>query len=45
MKKELNIKQLIFAEFIKLELIEQAVQYAKDAELTDEEQQEALKNK
>lgn len=43
MEKTLTIKQMIFAEFIRLELIEQAIEYAKEAELTDEEQQEALK--
>ena len=41
--EELKIKQMIFAEFIKLELIEEAIAYAKDANLTTEEQQEALK--
>lgn len=42
MEKELNIKKMIFAEFIRLGLIEEAIKYAKDAALTDEEQQEAL---
>lgn len=45
MKNELNIKQKIFAEFIRLELIKEALEYAKNANLTIEEQQNALKNK
>ena len=44
MTTELDIRQQIFAEFIKLNEIEKAIQYAKDSELTEEEQVQALEN-
>ena len=42
MTKELDIRQQIFVELIKLNEIEKAIQYAKDSELTKEEQVQAL---
>ena len=42
MQKELNIKQKIFAEFIKLDLIDEAIKYVRDSGITYEEQVEAL---
>ena len=44
MEKKLNIKQMIFSEFLRLELIEQAIEYAKEAELSEDDQYEALIN-
>ena len=43
MKKELDIRQQIFVEFIKLNEIEKAIQYIEDSGLTEEEQKQALK--
>lgn len=43
--RELDIRQQIFVEFIKLNEIEKAIEYAKDSGLTEEEKMEALKTR